>query len=212
MWPEPDSETRKPNEGFAITLIHGAGVRKPSPRTVTYSRPLSANPPRPLKKSRARWGSGTSRRLAARALPWDGRRHSFCPLRSSDLLGQRAPPAEQHRSRDCLKQRPLLRRDQIRPQEENAAAHVARVRREPQSAAAHESIQGDLQLLGIRGGPFIDDDHDRRIIVSCASIHARAAIDGRFRDLPFHRCAPEQWANRRRFRGPTARNAPVCCG
>src|SRR5467141_5120891 len=30
------------------------------PRTVTYSRPISANPPRPLKKSRAGWGSGTS--------------------------------------------------------------------------------------------------------------------------------------------------------
>ena len=48
-------------------------------------------------------------------LPWDGSRHSFCPLRSSDLLGQRATPAEQDRSRDGLKQRPLLRRDEIRP-------------------------------------------------------------------------------------------------
>src|SRR6266581_8798320 len=66
VWPEPDSETRKPNEGFAITLTQGAGVRRPSPRTVTYSRPLSAKPPRPLKDSRACCGSGTSRRLAVR--------------------------------------------------------------------------------------------------------------------------------------------------
>src|SRR5579864_269618 len=66
VWPEPDSEARKPKEGFAITLTHGAGVRRPSPRTVTYSRPLSANPPRPLKKSKVGRGSGTSMRLAGR--------------------------------------------------------------------------------------------------------------------------------------------------
>src|SRR5580704_4361061 len=66
VWPEPDSETRNPKEGFAITLIHGAGVRKLSPRTVTYSRPPSANPPRPLNKSRGCCGSGTSARFAGR--------------------------------------------------------------------------------------------------------------------------------------------------
>src|ERR1700728_2778345 len=66
VWPEPDSETRNPKEGFAIRLIHGAGVRKLSARTVTYSPPSSANPPRPLKKSRGCWGSGTSVRLAGR--------------------------------------------------------------------------------------------------------------------------------------------------
>src|SRR5580692_1272938 len=66
VWPEPDSETRNPKEGFAITLIHGAGVRKLSPRTVTYSRPSSANPPRPLEYFRGCWGSGTSVRLAGR--------------------------------------------------------------------------------------------------------------------------------------------------
>src|SRR5579863_7770287 len=61
--PEPDSETMKPNEGFAMTLIHGSGVRKPAPRTVTYSRPLSAKPPKPLKHSRSSRGSGVSRPL-----------------------------------------------------------------------------------------------------------------------------------------------------
>src|ERR1700674_1062615 len=64
-------------------------------------------------------------------LSWEGRRHSFCPLRSSDLLRQRATPAEQHRSRNSLKQRSLPWRDEVRTQEENAAAHVVRVRREP---------------------------------------------------------------------------------
>src|SRR5213594_186679 len=51
VYPEPDSETSKPNPGFAITLIHGAGVHRPSSRTVTYSRPSPAKPPRPLKSS-----------------------------------------------------------------------------------------------------------------------------------------------------------------
>ena len=37
--------------GLAITLIHGAGVDWPGPRIVTYSRPPSAKPPRPLKNS-----------------------------------------------------------------------------------------------------------------------------------------------------------------
>src|SRR3972149_10981733 len=53
VYPEPDSETSKPNPGFAITLIHGAGVHRPSPRTVTYSRPFPSKPPRPLKSSRS---------------------------------------------------------------------------------------------------------------------------------------------------------------
>src|SRR5271169_4307134 len=66
LWPEPDSETRKPNEGFAITLIQGAGVRRPSPRRVTYSRPLAAKPPSPLGNSTSNWGSGTSKRLPDR--------------------------------------------------------------------------------------------------------------------------------------------------
>src|SRR5712692_7635558 len=58
--PEPDSETWKPNTGLAITLIQGAGVCCPSPRTVTYSRPSAAKPPRPLKNSSAGRGPGTS--------------------------------------------------------------------------------------------------------------------------------------------------------
>ena len=48
VYPEPDSETWNPKPGFAITLIHGDGVHRPSPRTVTYSRPFSAKPPSPL--------------------------------------------------------------------------------------------------------------------------------------------------------------------
>ena len=61
VYPAPDSETWKPNAGLATTLIQGAGVHCPSPRTVTYSRPSSTKPPRPLKNSnsgRARRGIG----------------------------------------------------------------------------------------------------------------------------------------------------------
>src|SRR5262249_31205835 len=48
--PEPDSVTRKPNDGFATTFDHGAGVYWFSSRTITYSRPSRENPPIPLKK------------------------------------------------------------------------------------------------------------------------------------------------------------------
>src|ERR1700732_2242906 len=64
--PEPDSETKKPKDGFAITLTQGSGVRKPSFSTVTYSRPFSAKPPIPLKNWRAGWGNCTSWRLLGR--------------------------------------------------------------------------------------------------------------------------------------------------
>ncbi len=42
-----------------MTLIHGAGIDRPAPRIVTYSRPSAANPPRPLKNSRS-GATGTS--------------------------------------------------------------------------------------------------------------------------------------------------------
>src|SRR5882672_10801491 len=60
VYPEPDSETWKPKLGFAITLIHGAGVRRSGPRTITYSRPSSAKPPRPLKRSSPGVGMATT--------------------------------------------------------------------------------------------------------------------------------------------------------
>src|SRR2546430_15542540 len=59
VYPEPDSETWKPKVGLAITLIQGAGVCRSASRTVTYSRPSAAKPPRPLKNSRA--GRGRAR-------------------------------------------------------------------------------------------------------------------------------------------------------
>ena len=58
--PEPDSDTKNPKEGLAITLIQGAGVHCRSPRIVTYSRPSSPNPPRPLKNSSSSCGAGMS--------------------------------------------------------------------------------------------------------------------------------------------------------
>src|SRR5712691_10959141 len=60
VYPEPASDTWKPKLGFAITLIHGAGVHRPWPRIVTYSRPSTAKPPNPLKSSRSGGGIATS--------------------------------------------------------------------------------------------------------------------------------------------------------
>src|SRR5260370_32663139 len=59
VYPAPDSETWKPNAGLATMLTQGAGVHCPSPRTVTYSRPSSTKPPRPLKNSDSCRGDGT---------------------------------------------------------------------------------------------------------------------------------------------------------
>src|SRR5438093_11208712 len=60
VYPEPDSETWKPKPGFAITLIHGDGVHRPSPRIVTYSRPSIAKPPKPFQSSRSGRGIATA--------------------------------------------------------------------------------------------------------------------------------------------------------
>src|SRR4030095_1853688 len=73
VYPEPSSETWKPNDSFAMTLIQGAGVHCPSPRMVTYSRPSDAKPPRPLKNSSSGRGGGTSARGLAAATRGGGR-------------------------------------------------------------------------------------------------------------------------------------------
>ena len=187
-------------------MIHGAGVRNPSPRTVTYSRPLSAKPPRPLKNSRACWGSGTSRRLAGARRLADGRRDGLRALRSSDLFGQGAAPAEQHGSRDRLKQRALLRRDQVGAQQENAAAHVARCPERaaigchapvpPGNPANPERRKEDFSLMMTRSA---DNCFMRQY--SCARNNWRTISRSSASSMRTRR-----WANRRKFRGPTARN------
>src|SRR2546426_10442542 len=60
VYPEPDSETWKPNAGFEITLIQGAGVVSSASRNVTYSRPSSAKPPKPFQSSSSGRGSDRS--------------------------------------------------------------------------------------------------------------------------------------------------------
>src|ERR1035437_3256017 len=55
--PAPASDTRHPNSALAMTLIHGAGVHRPSRRTMTYSRVAASKPPRPLKNSSDAWDS-----------------------------------------------------------------------------------------------------------------------------------------------------------
>src|SRR6267142_5931653 len=78
VYPEPDSETWKPKLGFEITLIHGDGVHRPSPRTVTYSRPSLAKPPKPFQSSRSDRGIAT----AGGSLVAAGRRGSASGLAS----------------------------------------------------------------------------------------------------------------------------------
>src|ERR1051326_6840058 len=60
VYPPPSADTWKPNEGFAMTLIHGAGVHSSWLRMVTYSVPFSLNPPSPFGNSIASGGVSAS--------------------------------------------------------------------------------------------------------------------------------------------------------
>src|SRR5262249_2774354 len=79
VYPEPDSETRNPADGFAITLIHGAGGSArcgtalgsgaPFRRTLLrfvlrivtwYSRPSDVKPPTPFQNCRSLADRGSS--------------------------------------------------------------------------------------------------------------------------------------------------------
>src|ERR1035437_2791004 len=66
LQPAPASDTRHPNSALAMTLIHGAGVQRPSRRRMTYSRVAASKPPRPLKNSSALCGAaGAAAAVAA---------------------------------------------------------------------------------------------------------------------------------------------------
>ena len=56
-----------PKPGLAITLTHGSGVSSAPSRTITYSLPPSAKPPRPLASDRAGTSTGGSASSAVRS-------------------------------------------------------------------------------------------------------------------------------------------------
>ena len=63
--PAPSTDTWKPNDGLAMTLIHGAGVMRSFPKVVTYSLPSAVNPPMPLANSVAGRDGTTSLRVSS---------------------------------------------------------------------------------------------------------------------------------------------------
>ncbi len=156
MKPEPDSETRKPKEGFAITLIHGCGRAHAFAENDHIFAAVFGEATQAVEKARVRRATGAPG-LFSRAggeTGAAGREAGLGPLRSIHLLGQRAAPAEDHRPRHGLKQRAHLRRDQIRREQENIAEGVSAFRRDAQLAAAHERFERALQILRDRSGPF----------------------------------------------------------
>ena len=115
-----------------MTLIQGAGVHWPSSRIVTYSRPPSAKPPRPLKNSSSRRGeTGDATLFFERASR--GSRVSWPHLLEPfHLFEEVAAAAEEHRAGDALEQRPGRGRHLFAPENE----HGARAAVAPWTAAA----------------------------------------------------------------------------
>src|SRR6266542_2882980 len=154
VYPEPDSETWKPNPGFSITLIHGAGVHRPASRTVTYSRPSPAKPPRPLKSSRC-----------DRRPPWLSERSRVRPLRARHLVCQRPAPARQHRPRNGLEHVTLRRRHTVRSQDVHLPVRPLSIMESRRLARAEQRLQQRLQILNVRWRALVQDDQiDRELL------------------------------------------------
>ncbi len=166
-----------------MTLIQGAGVDWPGPRIVTYSRPLAAKPPSPLKNSKS-GGGGAMRRFRARHRALSRDPLSFLRFRHTvELIGERAALPDQNDPRHRQEQRTGLRRKQIGPQHEDAAAAGAPRRpdrttgsRAPASPA--RSADPARRMTRARSG-----SPDRPQAASSASIRVLAAIAARDRDI-----------------------------
>ena len=162
-----------------MTLIQGWGVRTPSLSTMTYSRPLSSNPPRPLANARS-FGTAMSFRGLFQRPAWNGgsRAAGAGALRAEHLFGERSAPAEKHGSRNALQDRAQLRGDQVGAQQKNVAERVSRFGRKAHLAGAHQAFERALQILLVGVRLFVDDHEIHRRAASSASIHARAEVGG----------------------------------
>ena len=141
-----------------MTLIQGAGVDWPGPRTVTYSRPSRAKPPSPLKNSR----SGARARPGALKRDAIGLRRRFRGRgrlqNALELLEQ--PAALRGKSDPRNRGEKALRFgcDQVRAQQKDAARPVLRSRQRRRLVCPRQRLDRDLKFLDIRGLTIVQDD------------------------------------------------------
>ena len=145
----PLSEIRVPNDGFARTFTHGAGVICPGAIVMTYSRPSGVNPPSPLRKIRSRSGSsiaaGDSGATAARG--WQRRDRGRGSTDPFELLCQRPIAIADDDAGDRLQQDAVLIVDLVGRAHEDAAGLV-----DPVGVAACSDQLRDLFVQGGTGG------------------------------------------------------------
>ena len=141
-----------------MTLIHGAGSQRPASSTVTYSRPSAANPPNPLKNSRSggtATGCGAAPRAATRFGGGAGAVSASWRRLSCSASVPRRPTSTARAMASSRASR--LRRDEIGAQHEHGAARDVRSGLRPRLAGPDQRLQGDLKVLDVGDGPFVQD-------------------------------------------------------
>ncbi len=141
-----------------MTLIHGAGVDWPGPRTVTYSAPSRAKPPSPLKNSRS---GGRGRNGGCQTRDDALRRGSRGLDRLQDALELLEEPAtlrRQNDARDGSQKGSRFGRDEVGAQHEDAARLSFRAGLRTRLACPDQGLDRDLKLLDIGGLALVQDD------------------------------------------------------
>ena len=149
-----------------MTLIHGAGVHCPSPRMVTYSAAAGCEAAKAVEKfelQRRRRGSGYYCQRPASWRRRDGRGGGF--FQPFDLLEEAATAVPDHGSSGALEQAARLRRDQFVSKDEHRSAPTFFPGRLLRLAGPNHRLQGDLQILSVGGGIFVQNHQvDRQLL------------------------------------------------
>ena len=194
-----------------MTLIHGAGVRAPSSRTVTYSRPSVGEAAIAVARTRARGRARACVRVGSRARESRraGRVARIASPSTLELLRQAAAPArstaraapEQRRaSAPALSRRAARTRRRAGTRRIGARSLVARHDRR----AATPGAPADKRR------PLVQDhDIDREAACMRQYSWARTSWRARSRSLGRRRCAPARSADRPRSRAPRASRRPA---
>ena len=131
-----------------MTFAQGAGVLWPGSRLMTYSRPSSVKPPKPLWNDalpRPEWfdglGDGGARRLERRRQALRG----HAPLY---LLGHGLDGAREDDAGHGLEQHPVFLGKLFRAPDEDAARPVENQRFRPRVYQAHDLILKDRSIAG----------------------------------------------------------------
>ena len=211
VYPAPDSDTRKPNDGLAITLIHGAGVALPraEDRDVLAARP-SAKPPSPLKNSSSGRGAAASAPVSRAGAGARERRARPGALEADDLLGERAPAARAGRPGRPPGAASRSSAESWSPRRMKTPPRTGRPacgQRRP--ARPHERLERVVEVLGVGGAVLVEDDE-----VDVEALHPPVLVGAE--QLPhdvdvLELVDPDQddRAGRRRCRGPRAPAAPA---